>query len=79
VAASRRWGASGRTKSEVKDRLKVLHEDLDQGVKPSASYKTADARTDWLEQGLDGRSAKTVSTYREVGAPGAADRCHSTA
>jgi len=38
---------SGRTKSEVKDRLKALHEELDQGVKPSVSYKVADALTDW--------------------------------
>lgn len=60
---------SGRTKSEVKDRLKLLHEELDQGVKPSASYKVADALADWLEHGLDGRSPKTVSTYREVTAP----------
>ena len=60
---------SGRTKSEVKDRLKALHEELDQGVKPSASHKVADALTDWLEHGLDGRSPKTVSTYREVTAP----------
>jgi hypothetical protein len=60
---------SGRTKSEVKDKLKALHEELDQGVKPSASYKVADTLTDWLEHGLDGRSPKTVSTYREVTAP----------
>jgi len=37
---------SGRTKSEVKDRLKALHEVLDHGVKPSASYKVADTLTD---------------------------------
>jgi enamine deaminase RidA (YjgF/YER057c/UK114 family) len=60
---------SGRTKSEIKDRLKALHEELDQGVKPSASYKVADALTDWLEHGLDGRSPKTLSTYRQVTAP----------
>jgi hypothetical protein len=46
---------SGRTKSEVKYRLKVLHGDLDQGVKPSASYRMADAIADWLKHGLDGR------------------------
>jgi integrase len=60
---------SGRTKSEVKDKLKAQHEDLEQGVKPSASYKVADALTTWLQHGLDGRSPKTVSTYREVTAP----------
>jgi hypothetical protein len=36
----------GRTKSEVKDRLKVLHEELDQGVRPSASDKMAEALVD---------------------------------
>jgi Phage integrase family len=46
---------SGRTKTEVKDRLK-LDEELDQGVKPSGSYKVADALTDSLQHGLDGRS-----------------------
>ena len=60
---------SGRTKSEVRERLKALHEDLDQGVKPPASDKVGDAVTDWLEHGLDGRSPKTVSTYRKVTAP----------
>jgi len=29
----------------------------------------ADALNDWLEHGPDGRSPKTVSTYREVTAP----------
>jgi integrase len=58
---------SGRTKSAVK--LKALHEELDQGVKPTASYTVAMAVGDWLEQGLDDRSPKTLSTYRGVTAP----------
>jgi integrase len=60
---------SGRTKSAVKDKLKALHEELDQGVKPTASYTVAMAVGDWLQQGLDGRSPKTLSTYRGVTAP----------
>jgi hypothetical protein len=59
----------GRTKTDVKDKLKRLHEDLDQGVRTSASYTVATAVADWLDQGLDGRSAKTISTNREVLAP----------
>jgi integrase len=59
----------GRTKTDVKDKLKQLHEDLDQGVRTSASYTVGAAVADWLEQGLDGRSAKTISTNREVLAP----------
>jgi hypothetical protein len=59
---------SGRTKSEVKDRLKALHEELDQGVKPSASYKVGDAVTDWLEHGLDGRSRESRAEGRGIDA-----------
>jgi integrase len=59
----------GRTKTDVKDKLKQLHEELDQGIKTSASYTVEMAVADWLDQGLDGRSAKTISTNREVLAP----------
>lgn len=59
----------GRTKPDVKDKLKQLNEDLDQGIRTSASYTVAAAVADWLDQGLDGRSAKTISTNREVLAP----------
>jgi integrase len=59
----------GRTKTDVKDRLRLLHEELDQGIKTSASYTLETAVTDWLEHGLDGRSAKTISTNREALAP----------
>jgi hypothetical protein len=39
---------SGRIKYEIKGRLKVLHEEIDKGVKPSASYKMADpSQTGW--------------------------------
>jgi integrase len=59
----------GQTKTDVKDKLKQLHEDLDQGIRTSASYSVATAVADWLDEGLDGRSAKTISTNREVLAP----------
>lgn len=59
----------GRTKTDVKDKLRQLHEELDQGLKSSASYTVESAVADWLDQGLDGRSAKTISTNREVLAP----------
>ena len=57
---------SGRTKTEVREKLKELHGDLDEGVKSSPTYSVQLAIADWLAQGLDGRSAKTVSTNREV-------------
>ena len=59
----------GRTKTDVKDKLKQLHEELDQGIKTSASYTVGIAVADGLDQGLDGRSAKTIPTNREVLAP----------
>jgi integrase len=56
----------GQSKAEVKVRLQALHDELREGLRTSASYRVRDAVEDWLTGGLDGRSAKTVSTYREV-------------
>jgi hypothetical protein len=64
-----RWrGAVSRIEDGKRVRRKVS-EEIDQGVKPSASYRMADALAEWPAHGLDGRSPKTVSTYREVTAP----------
>lgn len=60
---------SGRTKSEVRAKLMELHDDLDDGVVTRADYTVEKAMTDWLEDGLPGRSAKTISTYTEVTGP----------
>jgi len=51
---------SGQTKSEVKDKLKDLHTDLDAGVRPVRGYTVGQAVTDWLAVGLPGRTAKTI-------------------
>ena len=51
---------SGRTKTEVKDKLKAMHSDLDAGVRTSASYTVADAVADWMREGRDGRAASTL-------------------
>jgi len=53
---------SGQSKADVKTKLGALHE----GLHTSATYTVREAVEDWLANGLDGRSAKTVSTYREV-------------
>lgn len=53
----------GRTKQEVRDRLKALHLELDAGLKPSATYTVAQAVDDWLRDGLDGRSERTRTLY----------------
>ena len=42
-----RQKVSGKTKTEVKDKLKELHSDLDAGVQTSASYTVDQAVADW--------------------------------
>ena len=51
---------SGKTKSEVNDKLRELHSDLDAGVQTSASYTVDQAVADWMREGRDGRSARTL-------------------
>jgi len=57
---------SGRTKAEVRDKLKALHAELDRGLRTSAAYTVRQAVDDWLEGGLPGRSERTRSVYREA-------------
>jgi integrase len=57
---------SGQSRTEVKDKLEALHGELSQGLRTSSTYTVRRCVEDWLAGGLDGRSAKTVSTYREV-------------
>jgi integrase len=52
---------SGKTKQEVRDKLKAIHAEL----QPSAGYTVRAAVDDWLEHGLSGRSARTVQLYRD--------------
>ena len=63
---------SGPTRTEVKDKLKALHSELDAGVRTAAGYTVDMAVTDWLAEGLPGRAAKTVEVYRDVLRPGLA-------
>jgi integrase len=53
----------GRTKQEVRDKLKALHAELDAGVKSSPGYTVRRAVEDWLREGLDGRSERTRTLY----------------
>jgi hypothetical protein len=62
----RRRQVSGRTKREVQDKLKALHEELDAGVKPKAGYTVDKAVADWLAKGLSGRSPRTVAMNRLI-------------
>ena len=60
---------SGKTRTVVQDRLRALHSDLDSGVKASPNYTLRRAAQDWLAEGLEGRSAKTVKKNENVLAP----------
>jgi hypothetical protein len=53
---------SGQTRTEVKDKLKALHAELDAGVRTVQGYTVEAAVTDWLAEGLPGRAAKTVGS-----------------
>src|SRR5689334_9900910 len=58
---------TGRTKTEVRNKLKAAHAELDRGLHTSATYTVQHAVDDWLEGGgLQGRSERTRSIYREA-------------
>ena len=44
--------ASGQTRTEVKDKLKDLHAELDAGVRSVQGYTVEAAVADWLAEGL---------------------------
>ena len=53
----------GKTKQEVRDRLKALHQELNAGVRSSSTYTVREAVDDWLHEGLDGTSERTCTLY----------------
>ena len=55
---------TGRTKTEVRDKLRDLHRQVEGGLRPRRRYTVEDALEDWLAVGLDGLSARTVTLYR---------------
>jgi integrase len=55
----------GRTKTEVRDKLKELHQQAD-GIRPRRHYTVSNALDDWLESGLDGLAPATVTVYRNT-------------
>ena len=56
---------TGRTKAEVRDKLRELHKQVDGGLRPRRRrYTVGDALEDWLAHGVDGLSARTVTLYR---------------
>jgi integrase len=64
-----RHTVTGATKTEAQQRLTAKLRELQQGIRTSGDYTVADAVTDWLRDGLDGRSDKIRQTYTEAVAP----------
>jgi hypothetical protein len=60
----RRYKVSGRTRAEVAEKLRQLQAEQDSGVQPERRYTVQRAVDDWLAEGLDGRSAGTVTLNR---------------
>jgi integrase len=60
---------TGRTKTAVKTKLRQLRQELDNGVRSSATYTVANALDDWLASGLSGRSDRTRELYRDTVKP----------
>jgi hypothetical protein len=56
----------GQTRTEVKDKLKALHSELDAGVRSAARFTVEEAVADWLDEGLPRRAAKTVQANRDT-------------
>jgi integrase len=62
----RRHKISGRTRAEVAAKLRELQAEQDLGAQPTPGYTVQQAVDDWLAEGLDGRSAGTVTLNRDV-------------
>jgi hypothetical protein len=60
---------TGRTKTEVKAKLRDLRRDLDNGVRPNATYTVGAALDDWLANGLSGGSDRTRELYTDTVKP----------
>jgi integrase len=56
----------GRTKAQVKDKLREVVEDLEAGVTAAEGYTVQAAISDFLDQGMKGKSPETISNYRSL-------------
>jgi len=57
---------TGRTKTEVRAKLRQLRSDIDAGVRSTATYTAGEALDDWVATGLSGRSDRTVELYLDT-------------
>jgi integrase len=61
-----RLKVSGKTKTEVRSKLRELKREREAGVKSSATYTVEQAVRAWLAQGLKGRDVATLETYTSL-------------
>ncbi len=61
-----RQAVSARTRTEAREKVRALREELDAGITPKAAYTVADAVAAWLAQGLGGRPDKTITMNRYI-------------
>ena len=57
---------TGRTKTEVRDKLRKLQAEAGAGLRTSASYTLAKAVDDWAAEALDGLAPKTLDGKETV-------------
>ena len=62
----RRHKISGRTRAEVAAKLREFQAEQDSGARPASDYTVQQPVDDWLAEGLDGRSAGTVTLNRHL-------------
>ena len=60
----RRRKVYGKTKTEVRGKLREARREIQTGIKSSARYTISAAIHEWLAVGLKGRNPSTVSNYR---------------
>ena len=70
---------SGPRKTDVKDKLQALHEELRDGLRTSATYTVRQAINDWLADGLDGRAPRRVYLPRGTRPASGSDRLSQAA
>ncbi|MGW2200395.1 tyrosine-type recombinase/integrase, partial [Streptosporangium sp. NPDC001682] len=56
----------GKTKAQVRDKLREAVEDLEAGIKTEVRYSVEDAVNDFLEKGLKGKAKSTIDNYRSL-------------
>ncbi|WP_326799309.1 tyrosine-type recombinase/integrase [Streptomyces sp. NBC_01808] len=62
----RRTKVYGKTRTEVRRKLRDLKRELDAGLKAPANLTVEQAVMSWLSNGLKGRDAESVKTYRSL-------------